>query len=104
MKDTGRGIAPDYGLTPWGFGDYFPSGLGGGGFGFSNLWDYFRVMLLTQIGANFISQLIASVSDLTKARIAAENILDVISEPAADIDNLSDEGLRPVGFDLLRIL
>lgn len=55
-------------------------------------------MLLTQFGANFISQLIASVSDLTKARVAAENILGVINESAVDMNNLSDEGLRPVGF------
>jgi hypothetical protein len=33
---------------------------------------------------------------LKKARIAAEGILNVIIEPAADMDNLSDEGFRPV--------
>lgn len=53
-------------------------------------------MLLTQFGANFFSQLIASVSDLSKARIAAENILTVIKEKAVDMDNLSEEGLQPV--------
>uniref|UniRef100_A0A915C5Z5 p-glycoprotein 10 n=1 Tax=Parascaris univalens TaxID=6257 RepID=A0A915C5Z5_PARUN len=58
-------------------------------------FDYLRVVLLTQFGANFISQLIASVSDLTKARVAAENILGVINENAVDMNNLSDEGLRP---------
>uniref|UniRef100_F1LCE7 Multidrug resistance protein 1 n=1 Tax=Ascaris suum TaxID=6253 RepID=F1LCE7_ASCSU len=58
-------------------------------------FDYLRVVLLTQFGANFISQLIASVSDLTKARVAAENILGVINESAVDMNNLSDEGLRP---------
>ncbi|CAJ0582944.1 unnamed protein product, partial [Mesorhabditis spiculigera] len=57
--------------------------------------DYLRIMLLTQFGANFFSQLIASVSDLSKARIAAENILNVIKEKAVDMDNLSEEGLRP---------
>uniref|UniRef100_A0A7E4UUZ1 P-loop containing nucleoside triphosphate hydrolase protein n=1 Tax=Panagrellus redivivus TaxID=6233 RepID=A0A7E4UUZ1_PANRE len=58
-------------------------------------FDYLRVVLLTQFGANFISQLIASVSDLTRARVAAENILAVINEPPTDMDNLTDEGLRP---------
>ncbi|KAK0405324.1 hypothetical protein QR680_017924 [Steinernema hermaphroditum] len=58
-------------------------------------FDYLRVVLLTQFGANFISQLIASVTDLTKARVAAENILNVINENAVDMDNLTDEGLRP---------
>ncbi|CAD5227956.1 unnamed protein product [Bursaphelenchus okinawaensis] len=58
-------------------------------------FDYLRVVLLTQFGANFISQLIASVTDFSKARVAAENILGVITEPATDMDNLSDEGLRP---------
>lgn len=52
--------------------------------------------MLTQFGANFISQLIASVADLNRARIAAENVMNVIKEPAVDMDNLSDEGLRPV--------
>lgn len=56
----------------------------------------FRVVLLTQFGANFISQLIASISDISKARVAAENILEVIREAPVDMDNLSDEGLRPV--------
>lgn len=59
----------------------------------------FRVVLLTQFGANFISQLIASVADLNRARIAAENIMNVIKEPAVDMDNLSDEGLRPVSTE-----
>ncbi|VDN30474.1 unnamed protein product [Gongylonema pulchrum] len=58
-------------------------------------FDYLRVVLLTQFGANFISQLIASVSDLSKARMASENILGVIKETAVDMNNLSDEGLRP---------
>uniref|UniRef100_A0A914BWU9 ABC transmembrane type-1 domain-containing protein n=1 Tax=Acrobeloides nanus TaxID=290746 RepID=A0A914BWU9_9BILA len=58
-------------------------------------FNYLAVVLLTQFGANFISQLIASVSDISKARIAAENILCVVNEPAIDMDNLSDEGLRP---------
>jgi hypothetical protein len=40
--------------------------------------------------------LVASISDVKKARIAAEGILNVLSEPAADMDNLSDEGFRPV--------
>lgn len=31
-----------------------------------------------------------------QARVAAENILHVINESAVDMDNLSDEGLRPV--------
>jgi ABC-type multidrug transport system fused ATPase/permease subunit len=53
------------------------------------------VVLLTQIGANLISQLISSVADISKARIAAENILEVICEPPVEMDNLSDEGLRP---------
>lgn len=57
-----------------------------------------RVVLLTQFGANFISQLIASVSDLSKARVASENILNVIKETAVDMNNLSDEGLRPVSL------
>lgn len=54
------------------------------------------MVLLTQFGANFISQLIASVADITKARVAAENIMNVINEPAVDMDNISDEGFRPV--------
>ncbi|KAI1716202.1 ABC transporter transmembrane region domain-containing protein [Ditylenchus destructor] len=58
-------------------------------------FDYLRVVLLTQFGANFISQLIASVADITRARVAAENIISVINEPAVDMDNLSDEGFRP---------
>uniref|UniRef100_A0A914Q482 Uncharacterized protein n=1 Tax=Panagrolaimus davidi TaxID=227884 RepID=A0A914Q482_9BILA len=58
-------------------------------------FDYLRVVLLTQFGANFISQLIASVSDLTRARVASENILSVMNEPPTDMDNLTDEGLRP---------
>lgn len=52
--------------------------------------------MLTQFGANFISQLIASISNLSKARVAAENIVNVIKENAVDMNNLSDEGLRPV--------
>ncbi|KAI6210798.1 Multidrug resistance protein pgp-3 [Aphelenchoides besseyi] len=58
-------------------------------------FDYLRVVLLTQFGANFISQLIASVADFSKARVAAENILEVMREPAVDMDNLSDQGLQP---------
>uniref|UniRef100_A0A915PDN2 Uncharacterized protein n=1 Tax=Setaria digitata TaxID=48799 RepID=A0A915PDN2_9BILA len=54
-----------------------------------------RVVLLTQFGANFISQLIASVNDISKARVASGNILSVIKETAVDMNNLSDEGLRP---------
>ncbi|MCP9263219.1 Multidrug resistance protein 1 [Dirofilaria immitis] len=54
------------------------------------------VVLLTQFGANFISQLIASVNDISKARVASGNILNVIKETAVDMNNLSDEGLRPV--------
>lgn len=53
------------------------------------------MVLLTQFGANFLSQLIASVSDLTKARVAGENILSVINENAA-MDNMTDAGLKPV--------
>ncbi|VDM59178.1 unnamed protein product [Angiostrongylus costaricensis] len=59
------------------------------------VFDYMRVVLLTQIGANFFSQLVASVSDLSKARIAAENVVSVLKESATDIDNLSEEGQRP---------
>ncbi|KHJ98046.1 ABC transporter, ATP-binding protein [Oesophagostomum dentatum] len=59
------------------------------------VFDYMRVVLLTQFGANFFSQLIASVSDFSKARIAAENIVAVIKETSTDIDNLSEEGQRP---------
>lgn len=55
-------------------------------------------MLLTQFGANFISQLIASVADITRARVATENIMNVITENAVDMNNLSDEGFRPVMF------
>ncbi|KAI6243621.1 hypothetical protein M3Y99_00024100 [Aphelenchoides fujianensis] len=58
-------------------------------------FDYLRVVLLTQFGANFISQLIASIADFSKARIAAENIMEVLREPAVDMDNLSDQGLQP---------
>ncbi|VDM11233.1 unnamed protein product [Wuchereria bancrofti] len=58
-------------------------------------FDYLRVVLLTQFGANFISQLIASVNDISKARVASGNILNVIKETAVDMNNLSDEGLRP---------
>lgn len=47
----------------------------------------------------YLSLLVASVSDLKKARIAAEGIVGVLNEPAVDMDNLSDEGFRPVnGF------
>uniref|UniRef100_A0A1I7TC41 ABC transporter family protein n=2 Tax=Caenorhabditis tropicalis TaxID=1561998 RepID=A0A1I7TC41_9PELO len=60
-----------------------------------SVFDYMRVVLLTQFGANFFSQLIASVSDFTKAQIAAENVMRVIREPPVDMDNLSEEGLRP---------
>ncbi|KJH44078.1 ABC transporter, ATP-binding protein [Dictyocaulus viviparus] len=59
------------------------------------VFDYMRVVLLTQIGANFFSQLVASVSDLSKARIAAENVVSVLKESNHDIDNLSEEGQRP---------
>ncbi|VDM98402.1 unnamed protein product [Thelazia callipaeda] len=67
-------------------------------------FNYLRVVLLTQFGANFISQLIASVSDISKARIASGNILNVIKETAVDMNNLSGEGLRPktVGRLLLK--
>ncbi|VDN83771.1 unnamed protein product [Brugia pahangi] len=58
-------------------------------------FNYLRVVLLTQFGANFISQLIASVNDISKARVASGNILNVIKETAVDMNNLSDEGLRP---------
>ncbi|KAK5982845.1 hypothetical protein GCK32_017736 [Trichostrongylus colubriformis] len=54
-----------------------------------------RVVLLTQFGAEFFSQLVASVSDLGKARVAAENVLSVLKERAVDFDNLSEEGQRP---------
>ncbi|CAB3399339.1 unnamed protein product [Caenorhabditis bovis] len=60
-----------------------------------SVFDYMRVVLLTQFGANFFSQLIASVTDLTKAQIAAENVMRVIREPPVEMDNLSEEGLRP---------
>ncbi|KAL3990856.1 ABC transporter family protein [Acanthocheilonema viteae] len=58
-------------------------------------FNYLRVVLLTQFGANFISQLIASVNDMSKARVASGNILNIIKETAVDMNNLSDEGLRP---------
>uniref|UniRef100_A0A1I7VQ25 P-loop containing nucleoside triphosphate hydrolase protein n=1 Tax=Loa loa TaxID=7209 RepID=A0A1I7VQ25_LOALO len=58
-------------------------------------FNYLRVVLLTQFGANFISQLIASMNDISKARVASGNILNVIKETAVDMNNLSDEGLRP---------
>ncbi|CAP30236.2 Protein CBR-PGP-10 [Caenorhabditis briggsae] len=60
-----------------------------------SVFDYMRVVLLTQFGANFFSQLIASVSDFTKAQIAAENVMRVIREQPVEMDNLSEEGLRP---------
>lgn len=60
---------------------------------------YCRVVLLTQFGANFISQLIASVGDIKKARTASKHILNVINEKAVEMNNLSDEGLRPVSFN-----
>ncbi|PAV76660.1 hypothetical protein WR25_23384 isoform C [Diploscapter pachys] len=59
------------------------------------VFDYMRVVLLTQFGANFFSQLVASVTDFSKARIAAENVLNVMRENAVDMDNLTEEGLRP---------
>ncbi|KAK6062300.1 ABC transporter, ATP-binding protein [Cooperia oncophora] len=59
------------------------------------VFDYMRVVLLTQFGANFFSQLVASVSDMSKARVAAENVLSVLKEKAVDFDNLSEEGQRP---------
>jgi hypothetical protein len=52
--------------------------------------------LINQFGALYLSLLVASVSDLKKARIAAEGIVCVLTEPAVDMDNLSDEGFRPV--------
>lgn len=58
-------------------------------------FSYLRVVLLTQFGASYLSQLIASVNDISKARLAAQNILNVIKETAVDMNNLSDEGLRP---------
>uniref|UniRef100_A0A915CWK6 ABC transporter domain-containing protein n=1 Tax=Ditylenchus dipsaci TaxID=166011 RepID=A0A915CWK6_9BILA len=45
--------------------------------------------------ARKILNLIASVADITKARVAAENIMNVINETAMEMDNLSDEGFRP---------
>uniref|UniRef100_A0A914NEP3 ABC transporter domain-containing protein n=1 Tax=Meloidogyne incognita TaxID=6306 RepID=A0A914NEP3_MELIC len=66
-------------------------------------FDYLRVVLLTQFGANYLSLLVASVSDLKKARTAAEGILNVLIEPAADMDNLSDEGFRPKFEGRLRL-
>ncbi|CAD6189417.1 unnamed protein product [Caenorhabditis auriculariae] len=60
-----------------------------------SVFDYMRVVLLTQFGANFFSQLIASVTDLTKAQVAAENVMRVMKEAPVDMDNLSEEGLRP---------
>ncbi|CEF69493.1 LP14331p [Strongyloides ratti] len=59
-------------------------------------FNYLRVVLLTQFGANFISQLIASVTDISKARICSEHILDVLTEKAVDMDNMSDEGFKPM--------
>ncbi|KAL7079080.1 hypothetical protein ACQ4LE_001579 [Meloidogyne hapla] len=66
-------------------------------------FDYLRVVLLTQFGANYLSLLVASVSDLKKARTAAEGILNVLIEPAADMDNMSDEGFRPKFEGRLRL-
>lgn len=60
-------------------------------------------MLLTQFGANFFSQLVASVSDLSKARVAAENVVSVLKENSVDFDNLSEEGQRPVKLHLSSI-
>ncbi|VDM74660.1 unnamed protein product [Strongylus vulgaris] len=60
-----------------------------------SVFDYMRVVLLTQFGANFFSQLVASVSDLSKARIAAENVVHVLKETPTDVDNLTEEGQRP---------
>lgn len=57
--------------------------------------DGFRVVLLTQFGANFFSQLIASVSDFSRARASAESVLRIMKEQP-EVDNLSEEGLRPV--------
>uniref|UniRef100_A0AC35UF18 ABC transporter domain-containing protein n=1 Tax=Rhabditophanes sp. KR3021 TaxID=114890 RepID=A0AC35UF18_9BILA len=56
--------------------------------------NYLRVVLLTQFGANCMSQLITSVTDIAKARVASEQILKVLREPV-ECDHLSDEGLRP---------
>lgn len=36
--------------------------------------------------------------------MAAENIISVINEPAVDMDNLSDEGFRPVALTWLCVL
>uniref|UniRef100_A0A0N5A5R0 ABC transporter family protein n=1 Tax=Parastrongyloides trichosuri TaxID=131310 RepID=A0A0N5A5R0_PARTI len=58
-------------------------------------FNYLRVVLLTQFGANFISQLIASVTDISKARLSSEHILEVLKEKPFDMDNLSDEGFKP---------
>ncbi|CAI4225548.1 unnamed protein product [Auanema sp. JU1783] len=60
-----------------------------------SVFDYMRVVLLTQFGANFFSQLIASVTDFSKARVAAESVMGIIKEAPVDMDNLSEEGLRP---------
>ncbi|ETN76893.1 ABC transporter, ATP-binding protein [Necator americanus] len=60
-----------------------------------SVFDYMRVVLLTQFGANFFSQLVASVADFSKARIAAENVVALLEETSSDMDNLSEGGERP---------
>ncbi|KAF8385740.1 pgp-10 [Pristionchus pacificus] len=60
-----------------------------------NIFDFIRVVLLTQFGSNYCSLLVSSVADISKAKAAAESILDTIRERPREMDNLSEEGLRP---------
>lgn len=58
-------------------------------------FDFLRVVLLTQFGANYMSQMVASISDISKARIAAKSIIKVITEETTDMDNLENDGFQP---------
>ncbi|GMR33914.1 hypothetical protein PMAYCL1PPCAC_04109, partial [Pristionchus mayeri] len=60
-----------------------------------NIFDFIRVVLLTQFGSNYCSLLVSSVADISKAKAAAESILETMRERPREMDNLSEEGLRP---------
>ncbi|GMT33882.1 hypothetical protein PFISCL1PPCAC_25179, partial [Pristionchus fissidentatus] len=60
-----------------------------------NIFDFIRVVLLTQFGSNYCSLLVSSVADISKAKAAGESILETMRERPREMDNLSEEGLRP---------
>lgn len=44
---------------------------------------------------------VASISDISKARIAAKSIIKVITEETTDMDNLENDGFQPVVSNLV---